>query len=253
MTRRLQSTCAALVLTACALTAQTQEQLFSQANGLYQQGKYADAKGVYESIASSGVASGELYYNLGNACYKTGDLARAILNYERAAKVMPADDDLLHNLRLANLAITDRIEATPRLFLWEYWDGIRNWFSLRGAMAGTGAAFAFMIGALIVVVLARTYALRKYAAILTTALGVVWLFSLTVFLAKSLDLARDDEAILITPIATVKNSPDAKSSDAFVLHGGVKMQVTDRFSDWMKIRLADGKVGWLESTTAEII
>ena len=76
---------------------------------------------------------------------------------------------------------------------------------------------------------------------------------MTVFVAKTADAARDDEAVLVTPLATVKNSPDPKSSDAFVLHGGVKVQITDTFTDWLKIRLADGKVGWLEKSAVEII
>lgn len=253
MIGRFLSTCFAIVILAGALCAQTPEQRILQANALYQQEKYAEARDVYEAIASSGVANGELYYNLGNAWYKTGNIPRAILNYERALRVMPADDDLVHNLQMANLAIVDRIEATPRLFLWEYWEAVKNWFSLRGAMAASGGWFALTIGALIVVILARTYALRKYAAVAAAALGVVWIFSTTVFVAKSTDAARENEAILVVPLATAKNSPDAKSSDAFVLHGGVKVQITDRFGDWVKIRLADGKVGWMEGAAAEII
>jgi tetratricopeptide (TPR) repeat protein len=242
-----------LVFGAAMLRAQTPEQEMARANGLYQQGKFADAKDIYQAIASTGIGGGELYYNLGNAYYKTGDIARAILNYERAKRFLPADDDLLHNLQLANLSITDRIEATPRLFLWDYWDAVKSYFSPRGAMASAGGWFALMVGALIAVVLARTYALRKYAAIAAAALCVVWICALSVFVAKTSDAARDDEAVIVAPLTTVKNSPDPKSSDAFVLHGGVKVQITDTFTEWLKIRLADGKVGWLEKAALEII
>ena len=242
-----------IVIAAGTLRAETPEELLAQANGLYQQGKFAEAKNAYQAVVSTGAGGGELYYNLGNACYKTGDIPRAILNYERAKRFLPADDDLQHNLQLANLSITDRIEATPRLFLWDYWDGVKSWFSLQGAMAAAGGWFALMAGALIAVVLARTYALRKYAAIAAAALCALWLFAMTVFVAKTADAARDDEAVLVTPLATVKNSPDPKSSDAFVLHGGVKVQITDTFTDCLKIRLADGKVGRLEKSAVEII
>jgi SH3-like domain-containing protein len=67
------------------------------------------------------------------------------------------------------------------------------------------------------------------------------------------DIGRRDTAIVVAEITTIKNSPDAKSSDAFVLHGGVKIQITDTVSDWIKIRLADGKVGWMERSAAESI
>jgi tetratricopeptide (TPR) repeat protein len=242
-----------LVIAAGTLRAETPEGEMAKANALYQQGKFEEAKDVYQAIASSGVGGGELYYNLGNAYYKTGDIARAILNYERAKRFLPADDDLLHNLQLANLTITDRIEATPRLFLWEYWDGVKSFFSLRGSMASAGGLFALMVGALVAVVLARTYALRKYAAIAALALCAIWLFAMAVFVAKTADSSRDDEAVIVASLTTVKNSPDPKSSDAFVLHAGVKVQITDSFTEWLKIRLADGKVGWLEKTALEII
>ena len=73
------------------------------------------------------------------------------------------------------------------------------------------------------------------------------------FFAKLSDVTRGDEAILQSAIVTVKNSPDAKSSDAFVLHGGVKVEIVDRIGEWAKIRLADGKVGWMEGNVAEVI
>ena len=111
--------------------AQSPEQVFQQGNALYQQGKFAEAAGVYEAILKSGSVSGELLFNLGNAYYKTGNMGKAILQYERALRLMPGDDDLRHNLQLANLLIVDRIEATPRLFLWDWWEGLKHALSLR--------------------------------------------------------------------------------------------------------------------------
>ncbi|MBP1691769.1 MAG: hypothetical protein H6Q32_1121, partial [Bacteroidetes bacterium] len=67
------------------------------------------------------------------------------------------------------------------------------------------------------------------------------------------DLNRQNEAVVTSNIVTVKNSPDEKSSDAFVLHGGVKVQIVDQLSSWIKVRLADGKVGWMESKETERI
>lgn len=102
-----------LVLTATVARSQTPESLFRQGNTLYQQGRFAEARSAYEQILKSGFVSGEVLFNLGNAYYKTGDIAKAILYYERARRLMPGDDDLLHNLQLANLQIADRLEPTP--------------------------------------------------------------------------------------------------------------------------------------------
>src|SRR5512141_279622 len=83
------------------LCAQTPEQRFEQGNEAYQQGKMSEAVEIYESILRNGYLSGPLYYNLGNAYYRAGNIPRAILNYERALRLMPGDEDLHHNLQLA--------------------------------------------------------------------------------------------------------------------------------------------------------
>ncbi len=242
-----------LMILPALLRAQSPEVMFQQANILYQQGKVAEAAELYEGVLRSGVVSGDLYYNLGNAYYKSGNLPRAILMYERAMRLMPSDDDLRHNLQLANLMITDRIEPAPRLFIWEYWEDLKNLLSFRGATWLLYAAYILVILAAGAFLLARSYRLRKAALVSGMISAVIFAGFLVIFLAKRADLRRSDEAILQQQIVTVKNSPDDRSSDAFVLHGGVKVQITDRVGDWVKIRLADGKVGWMQNSAAEVI
>jgi uncharacterized membrane protein len=233
--------------------AQSPEQVFDQANQLYQQNKFAEAREAYESVVRNGFLSGELYYNMGNAYYKTGDVGRAILNYERALRFMPNDDDLKHNLQLANLMITDKIEATPRLFLWDYWDGIKGAFSLNALTWISYGVFVLLIVSISVVVLARTYQLRRLGLFGGSISTVVLILFIVLLIGKSGDVNRADAGVVTAKITTVKNSPDSKSSDAFVLHSGVKVTITDGVNEWLKVRLADGKVGWMEKGDAEVI
>jgi len=235
------------------LHAQSPEQVLEGANQIYQQNKFVEARGAYESILQNGYASGELYYNLGNTYYKLGNIARAILNYERALRFMPNDDDLGHNLQLANLMITDKVDPTPRLFVWDYWDATKNAFSMDGITWVTYICYVLVIGLLAAAMLWRPYRSSKWGVIAIVVSGIAFVMSLVVFVAKISDLTRSDMAVVTTNVATIKNSPDSRSSDAFVLHGGVKVQITDKVSDWVKIRLADGKVGWMEVTAAEAI
>jgi hypothetical protein len=229
---------------------QSPDQLYQQANELYQAGKIAEARDLYESVLSNGYESGDLLYNLGNAYYRLGDLGRAILNYERARRIMPADDDLRHNLQLANLRVVDRIEPTPRLFLWDWWDSIKGASGVQSAVWVSFVLFVFLTAAVIAMMLNRTYVVRKISLIAGVVTAFLFVFSLILTVQKVADDARRDEAVVVALITTVKNSPDAHSSDAFVLHAGVKVRVIDSVNDWVQIRLADGKVGWMERGAA---
>jgi hypothetical protein len=242
-----------LALCVAAAAGQTPEQQFQSANVLFQQGKIAEARDVYENILKSGYVSGELYFNLGNAWYRTGSISRAILNYERARKYIPGDEDLGHNLQLMNLMITDRIEPIPRLFVWDYWDALTGAFSLRGI---SWLAYGLLVLTIVMVagtILDRRYMVRKTALILSVVAGVLLVVSAVVFAAKWTEVTRTDEGVLMAQVVSVKNSPDVKGTDAFVLHSGVKVRIVDAVAGWLKVRIADGKVGWVESSSLERI
>jgi len=242
-----------LLLAAAPAFAESPEAMLAAADQLYQQGKFAEAREAYGAILASGYESAALFYNLGNACYKSGAIPSAIVNYERARRLAPGDDDLRHNLQIANMMITDRIEPAPRLFVWDYWDGIKNSFSLTGLVTLVYLLYALLAAAASGFLLARSYRFRKISLLSGAGVLVVLLFFVVVLIARWGDITRTDEAVVMSPIVTVKNSPDPKSSDAFVLHGGVKLLLIDRVGDWSKVRIADGKVGWLEATAVQVI
>lgn len=244
---------AGLTLCAGVLHAQEADVNFTSANEHYRAGRYAEAVRVYEQILSNGYESPALYYNLGNAFYKSGNIPAAILNYERAARLAPGDEDILHNLALANVRIVDKIDPIPRLFLLDWWEGLLGLASASGW--GVAAIVALWTAALLLAAFRLVRGPLAQRLLLMSGIGVL-LFSLLAFSAGGIQGGREiseSSAILFAPSAAVKSAPDAQSTDLFVIHEGVKVDLLDSVGGWRKVRLADGKVGWLPMADLRVI
>src|SRR5207253_6786447 len=81
--------------------AETPNTIFFHANALYGEERWAEAAAEYERVLAAGWESGSLYFNLGNAWFRAGDIGRAVLDYERARRLLPRDPDLHANLSYA--------------------------------------------------------------------------------------------------------------------------------------------------------
>lgn len=233
--------------------AQTPTELFNQANQLYKEKNYEGAVAIYDSVAQSGYASAELFFNLGNAHFKLGNLAPSILNFERAKKLAPDDADIDFNLRIANLRVVDRVEPVPELFFvrWAKNLVIRHssdgWAKLALGMVWVTFAFALLF-------LFVNYLWVKRISFLAALFAL--LLSLTfAFLAYSqYNYQRESaEGIVFVKNVYVKSAPDPQSTDLFILREGIKVALLESEGDWQKIQLADGKVGWIMRSGMETI
>jgi tetratricopeptide (TPR) repeat protein len=257
----MRATLLILVLLACAGRLEAvragdgvdAEDAFHAGNAAFQQGDYASAIHIYEDLMAQGYRSGALYYNLGNAYYRSGKISAAILNYERARHWIPKDEDLAHNLEVSRLALVDQIEPVPRLILWNYWDSFRDSLSMEVLTAIGYLAYLAALCCIALILLSEGPSARRRG--LAGVVGAVLVLGAAVLLldAKVSGLKDRDFGIIITPVVEVKNAPDSEGPSAFVLHEGTKLRVTDQVGTWIQIRLADGKVGWLQADSVEII
>ena len=230
---------------------QTAHDAFDRGNTLYRAGHYAEAAKEYESIVQQGYVSAALYYNLGNAYYRLGRLGPAILSYERALRLEPNDPDIQQNLKLANQRTLDRIEPVPELFL-------ITWLREAAALLPLSVTSVVLIvlWAVLFLSLAATYlilpaGIKRLARWLTLISAVVALFFAVLLAMQLYASSTHNDAIIMNAVVTAKNSPDSQSSDAFVIHEGLKVTLSDRVGDWVKITLADGKVGWIQADQCE--
>jgi pentatricopeptide repeat protein len=237
----------ALTLFSVLAFAQNIDGQMQQAGAFYRNGEFDKAIKIYEELRSDGFEGTSLYFNLANSYYRIGKLGYAILNYERALKISPSDDDVKHNLAFASLSTVDRIQPLPTFFLFEWWDSLLASLSVNG---WTYIVFFFYILLIILIVIyffAKTIFQQKL--ILFSGLGILAVLLLVISLLV-VKINREQNVIggvVIEQSITVKTSPDIKSTDAFVIHEGLKVNLEDQLDEWVKIRLADGKVGWVEN------
>ena len=219
----------------------------------YRNGDYDKAIETYEKIMSDGYEGTALYYNLANSYYRIGKLGYAILNYERALKFSPNDEDVNHNLAFANLSTIDRIQPLPKFFIFDIWEAVLGLLTINGWSYVVYAFYILFLFFIAYYFFAKTIFQQK--VILFSALGVGLILALTVALlvVKVNRETTEKSGVIIIQSVTVKTSPDIKSTDTFVIHEGLKVKLEDKLDDWTKIRLADGKIGWILAESAEEI
>jgi tetratricopeptide (TPR) repeat protein len=229
------------------------QQMMKDANELYRNGKFESAIETYKQIEKEGYEGTSLYYNLGNSYYRVGKIGYAILNYEKALKLSPTDEEVKHNLAFANLSTVDKIQPLPEFFLFVWWDSLLASFTVNG---WTYIVYFFFILLLILISLyffVRTIFQQKL--VLFSGLGILIVLALSVSLLI-VKINREQtliSGVVIEQSVTAKTSPDSKSGDAFIIHEGLKVNLEDKLDQWVKIKLADGKVGWVENNSVEKI
>lgn len=251
--KRALQICVFLFLAAFPLFADEASQTFEEGNRFYLQAKYADAIAQYEKVIEKGNESGELYFNLGNAYYKSGRIQKAILNYERAKQLLPGDEDIQFNLQLANLQVTDKIEAVPKIFVYRWFDSLLAMVSLTTMGWIAYAFFLLTLAAFAYFLFAPTYLQKRVSMFIGFVFSAVLILTMIGFGVQSYKESNTEFAIVMSDASNIKSAPDSKGNDLFILHKGLKLQVLDSVNHWRKIRLADGKVGWIPEDDCEII
>ncbi|MDI6802933.1 MAG: tetratricopeptide repeat protein [Bacteroidota bacterium] len=226
---------------------------FEQANYLYRNGDFKNAAILYEKIVHNGYHNSELYYNLGNTYFKLDETGKAILYYERAKKIYPNDEDINFNLKIANLKVVDKIEAIPQLFFIEWWYSASKAFS-----SDTWAIFTLTtiwLGIILLLLFRISKSPFTRRAFFFGGIFIVAIagFSLIFSIQQNKSEKSESMAIVFSPSVTVKSSPDEAGTDLFLLHEGVKVEMVDKVGNWFKIKLVDGKIGWLPEKDVEVI
>jgi len=241
-----------LIFTA-SFYSQSVNQLMTEGNDYYKNGEWEKAVNSYNKILNQGYESAALYYNLGNTYFKTGKLGQAILNYERGLKLEPGDEDIQFNLKLANARTVDKIQKVPKLFITEWWDLFISAFNVSGWALIVLVFFIALLVFIGIYFISGSINLQRMSIYGGIVSGISLVILIVVLMLAYNREATSDYGVVLADTVNVKVSPNEESSDSFVIHEGLKFEIQDKLDDWTKIKLADGKVGWLPINTFEKI
>lgn len=228
-------------------------ELFENANALYNDGKYQEAIDTYEQILKSDAHSAELYFNLANAHYKLNHIAPSIYNYEKALLLNPNDKEIANNLNFAQNMTIDAIQKVPEVGFSRLLKNLVN-----KAEADTWAIIA-VIGVVLFTLLFLMYhfayaSTHKRIAFVTSLLSLpLACFSVAMAFQKSRLDKKNNPAIVFTQESRVKTDPNKLSEELFRLHEGTKVQVLESYNNWHKIQLSDNTTGWLVKSDVKLL
>ena len=219
----------------------------------YQKGNYQQAIRDYEEILKNG-ESAEIYFNLGNAYYRTDNITKAVLNYERARLLSPGDDDINFNLQFARSKTIDKITPESEMFFVTWYKSLVNFTSVDN-WAKTGILCIVLALLLVLLYLfGPQLMLRKIGFFGGLAFFVIFLLSNLFAFQQKQALDNRTGAIIISPSVNIKKTPAKNSTDQFVLHEGTRVDIIDKgMTDWRCIRVGDGREGWIETKAIEEI
>lgn len=218
---------------------------FEAANKLYEQGKYTRAAEEYERLLQTGKASAALYFNMGNARFKAGQIGRAIASYRRAERLSPRDPDIIANLQFARKqtggatlkpGLAERILGKLSLNEWTWLAFGAGWIAMGLLAAGQW----------------RPDARRVLRAPVLIACGATVCFGVCLGLALA-EAGGEPVAVVIVRSAEVRHGPLEESQTAFTVRDGAELRVIDRKDAWLRVMAGPKQAGWIPMDRVEVL
>ncbi|MBK7108330.1 MAG: tetratricopeptide repeat protein [Chitinophagales bacterium] len=214
------------------------------ANSQYDNNNYTAAIEMYENLIAANGSSAEIYYNLGNAYYKTNQFGLAILNYERCLQITPNDKDATFNLELANLHIKDKLAPVNRLFIIRWWQSWINILQANQWLIISIILIWIAVAGFAVYRISRKLQLRKAGFFIFGISLIFFVFAISCTYAKAAYDNNYHFGIITQPSLIIKSEPSENSTNLVMLHEGLKLRILDLQNDWYKVEMPDGNQGW---------
>lgn len=242
-----------LVLLMCFTASAQNEVIFNRGTDAYNEGDYEKAIENYMEILNNGQHSTELYFNLGNTYYKLNQIAPSIYYYEKALLLKPKDPEIKNNLAYAQNMTLDAIEIMPETGISKIYKNITEFLSF-DQWAYVAVTFMILFVLLYIAFYYFKYATQKRIAFISSLVSlIIAAISFVFAFVQYNDFKADQPAIVFVDEVIIKSEPNDRSQEVFKLHEGTKVNVLEQLNDWKKIRIVDGKTGWVSSPAIKVL
>ncbi len=243
----------AFVLPLLSLGSEHANSTFIKGNNNYNKAQYKEALDNYRAVLNSGYQSAALYFNMGNASYKLGEIPSAILYFEKAHKLSPGDQDINFNIKLANAKTTDKIDPAPVFFLTRWWHNFILSFSTQTFAIISITMVLLASGLFIVYLLTNILALKKFSFYISLICVFAGLFSFFIANRQVAYFNDSQQAIIFNGTVNVKSGPTDRQRTLFIIHEGTKVNILEKTNGWINISMVNGNQGWIKlADTREI-
>jgi tetratricopeptide (TPR) repeat protein len=240
------------LFTVLLCTAQSNK-LFDEATAAYNSGEYEKAIGFYTDILDDGEHSAAVYYNLGNSYYKLNKIAESIYFYEKALLLSPNDEEIKTNLSYAQNMTIDAIDTMPETGLSKLYKSVTGKLTFD---QWAYLAIALMIIFVLLYILfyyANSSTLKRWSFIGSILALFICIIAIVFAFIQRSDFKDLQPAIIFAEESSIKSEPNASSQQVFVIHAGTKVNVLDQLDEWNKIKLVDGKTGWIQKNELKLL
>ncbi len=226
--------------------------LIVEANTAYGNGETELATALYDSVLQA-FTSADIHYNLGNCYFKMGDLPNAVLNYERAWKLAPGDEDIYHNLRAADRLVVDDISELPMVDLGNGWRRFQagedrdQWAIISIIFCAIG----FIL--LTIMIVNKKPWIKRSAFFVSLFIFMFCISSIVLASLRAQEINENSKAVIFSPKVDIHSEPNTSSTKLLILHEGSTVEVEDQQGEWTEVRLPNGTGGWLLSASIEVI
>ena len=225
-----------------------------QGDSAYSQGDYDKAVEIYEAVLAGEGHSMELYYNLGNAYFRNNMIGKAILNYERALRLDPTDDDVRANLEYACSKTKDEVAENYEVFLVSWINAVVNLLGINAWSTIGVVSFIILLISVFVFLFNGREKMRKTMLVFAVLSLFVTIFANSSALHLYNKMNDSTQAVVMREEVSLKSTPDNLGTVLVKIHEGRKVTIVDdTMSEWKEVELEDGTVGWLQAALIERI